>query len=94
MLVKGIGLHPRFLRHDNACAETFFKTLKVECDDRAHFKTHKEAENANAAYRCPTIDAVLTIPLATSLPLTLSVSSPDDLLPTFSTVRCSVTIPL
>lgn len=36
--------------YDNACAETFFKTLKVECVDRLHFKTRKEAENAIAAY--------------------------------------------
>ena len=36
--------------YDNACAETFFKTLKVECIDRLHFKTRKEAENAIAAY--------------------------------------------
>ena len=36
--------------YDNACAETFFKTLKVECVDRAHFKTRKEATDAIAAY--------------------------------------------
>ncbi len=36
--------------YDNACAETFFKTLKVECVDRTHFKTREDAENAIAAY--------------------------------------------
>ena len=36
--------------YDNACAETFYKTLKVECIDRAHFRTRKEAEEAIAAY--------------------------------------------
>ena len=36
--------------YDNACAETFFKTLKVECIHNAHFKTRKEAEDAIAVY--------------------------------------------
>jgi transposase InsO family protein len=36
--------------YDNACAETFFKTLKVECVDRTHFRTRKEATDAIAAY--------------------------------------------
>ena len=36
--------------YDNACAETFFKTFKVECIDRAHFATRKEAQDAIAAY--------------------------------------------
>ena len=36
--------------HDNACAETFFKTLKVECIDREHFKSRSEAHLAVAKY--------------------------------------------
>ena len=36
--------------YDNACAETFFKTLKVECVDRNHFKTRDEAMEAIAEY--------------------------------------------
>ncbi len=36
--------------YDNACAETFFKTFKVECVDRAHFKNRKEASDAIAEY--------------------------------------------
>lgn len=36
--------------YDNACAETFFKTLKVECVDKAHFRTRKEAADAIAEY--------------------------------------------
>ena len=36
--------------YDNACAETFIKTLKVECVDRAHFRTRREAEDAISAY--------------------------------------------
>ena len=36
--------------YDNACAETFFKTLKVECVDRLHFTTRQEAVDAIAAY--------------------------------------------
>lgn len=36
--------------YDNACAETFFKTLKVECVDRAHFRTREEAKDEIAAY--------------------------------------------
>ena len=32
--------------YDNACAETFFKTIKVECIDNAHFKTREEASDA------------------------------------------------
>lgn len=36
--------------YDNACAETFFKTLKVECIDREHFKSRSEAHLAVAKY--------------------------------------------
>lgn len=36
--------------YDNACAETFFKTLKTECVDRFHFRTRKEARDAIAKY--------------------------------------------
>ena len=36
--------------YDNACAETFFKTLKVECIERCHFRTRKEAHDAIARY--------------------------------------------
>lgn len=36
--------------YDNACAESFFKTLKVECIDRRHFRTRQEAGTAIAAY--------------------------------------------
>ena len=36
--------------YDNTCVETFFKTLKVECVDRLHFKTRQEAAEAIAAY--------------------------------------------
>ncbi len=36
--------------YDNACAETFFKTLKVECVDRAHFNNRKEAADAISEY--------------------------------------------
>ena len=36
--------------YDNACAETFFKTLKVECVDRMRFKNRKEATDAISEY--------------------------------------------
>ena len=36
--------------YDNACAETFFKTLKTECIDCIRFNTLKEAEDEIAAY--------------------------------------------
>ena len=36
--------------YDNACAETFFKALKVECLDRPHFMTRTDAKEAVAAY--------------------------------------------
>lgn len=36
--------------YDNACAETFFKALKVECIERAHFRTRREAYDAIARY--------------------------------------------
>lgn len=36
--------------YDNACAETFFKTIKVECLDRQHFGTRKAAEDAVMIY--------------------------------------------
>ena len=36
--------------YDNACAETFFKTIKVECIDNAHFKTREEASDAISRY--------------------------------------------
>lgn len=36
--------------YDNACAETFFKTIKVECLNRQHFETRKAAENAVMTY--------------------------------------------
>jgi transposase InsO family protein len=36
--------------YDNACAETFFKSLKVECISRQHFATRPQAEQAVARY--------------------------------------------
>ena len=36
--------------YDNACAETFFKTIKEECIDNAHFKTREEASDAISRY--------------------------------------------
>lgn len=36
--------------HDNACAETFFKTLKTECIYLHHFKTRSEAADSVAKY--------------------------------------------
>ena len=36
--------------YDNACAETFFKTLKVECIDSKHFKTRNEAADEIGRY--------------------------------------------
>ena len=36
--------------YDNACAETFFKALKIECINRVHFRDRKEAENTIAEY--------------------------------------------
>ena len=36
--------------YDNACAETFFKTLKVECVERNHFKTRKQALGVISEY--------------------------------------------
>lgn len=36
--------------YDNACAETFFKTLKTECVERFHFRTRQEARDAVAKY--------------------------------------------
>lgn len=35
---------------DNACAETFFKTIKVECLNRKHFETRKDAQSAVMMY--------------------------------------------
>jgi putative transposase len=36
--------------YDNACAETFFKSLKVECIGRHRFATRQQAEQAVARY--------------------------------------------
>lgn len=36
--------------YDNACAETFFKTLKVECLRRKHFRTKVQAADAVEEY--------------------------------------------
>lgn len=36
--------------YDNACAESFFKTLKTECLDRFHFRTRHEAEHQILQY--------------------------------------------
>lgn len=36
--------------YDNACAETFFKTIKLECLNRKHFETRKAAESAVMMY--------------------------------------------
>lgn len=36
--------------YDNACAESFFKSLKVEAISRQHFRSRKEAEGAVAKY--------------------------------------------
>jgi putative transposase len=36
--------------YDNACAESFFKSLKVECISRHHFATRQQAEHAVARY--------------------------------------------
>lgn len=36
--------------YDNACAETFFKALKLECVDRWHFTSRNQAEDSIAAY--------------------------------------------
>lgn len=36
--------------YDNACAETFFKSLKTECIERHSFKTRAQAFDAVAAY--------------------------------------------
>jgi len=36
--------------YDNACAESFFKSLKVECISRQHFDTRQQAEQAVARY--------------------------------------------
>jgi transposase InsO family protein len=36
--------------YDNACAETFFKTIKVECLNRRHFETRTAAESAVMMY--------------------------------------------
>jgi hypothetical protein len=36
--------------YDNACAETFFKTIKVECLNRKHFETRRAAEDAVMVY--------------------------------------------
>ncbi len=36
--------------YDNACAESFFKSLKVECISRYHFATRAQAEKAVARY--------------------------------------------
>ena len=36
--------------YDNACAESFFKSLKVECISRQHFATRAQAEKAVARY--------------------------------------------
>ena len=36
--------------YDNACADSFFKSLKVECLDARHFATRNQAEQAVSAY--------------------------------------------
>ena len=36
--------------YDNACAETFFKTVKTEWMERFHFRTRQEARDAIAKY--------------------------------------------
>lgn len=36
--------------YDNACAESFFKTIKVECLNRRHFPTREAAQRAVGAY--------------------------------------------
>ena len=36
--------------YDNACAETFFKSLKVECLNRQHFFTRQQAKDATERY--------------------------------------------
>jgi putative transposase len=36
--------------YDNACAESFFRSLKVECVDAAHFATRRQASEEIAEY--------------------------------------------
>lgn len=36
--------------YDNACAESFFKTIKTECTDRERFRTRSEAADTIASY--------------------------------------------
>ena len=36
--------------YDNACAESFFKTVKVECTNRHHFSTRSHAKDVIAQY--------------------------------------------
>ena len=36
--------------YDNACAESFFRSLKVECVDAAHFTSRKQAADQIAEY--------------------------------------------
>jgi transposase InsO family protein len=36
--------------YDNACAETFFKTIKVECLNQRHFTTREQAQDAVMTY--------------------------------------------
>ena len=50
-------LYRRFTEHERpgtpcytACSKTFFRTLKVECVDRAHFRSRKDASDAIAEY--------------------------------------------
>ena len=35
---------------DNACAESFFRSLKVECVDPTHFATRRQAAEETAEY--------------------------------------------
>lgn len=52
--VAGVGATQSMSRpgnpYDNACAETFFKTLKMECLDTLHFDTRAQAKRAVDEY--------------------------------------------
>ena len=36
--------------YENACAEMFFKTIKVECLNQRHFTTRQQAQDAVMTY--------------------------------------------
>ena len=66
--------------YDNACAETFFKTLKTECVERFHFRTRKEARDAIAKYVL-FYNRVLIPPYCVNVISNIKLDYPQQILP-------------